>query len=233
LFGCSQDAGAVEVERTHDTNLGQGGLIVFLSQPPPRLSWPIRAGALLMIALIAGSTHFVQPLGAQPPGPIKRHRHLFGRAHCDACHAPPVSDVGGSWFWMRTPDDEKRVVISLYTRYCIRCHGIDGRGVWDIPGVPDFTNQRFQESIPDPHIVNSIIEGRGACMPPFRGTLTLEEAWAMARYLRTFVPGTEVSKPDFGRAPGSPLSAPAGTSSAPAAMTPPLPAAENRSPFAR
>jgi hypothetical protein len=33
-------------------------------------------------------------------------------------------------------------------------------------------------------------------MPTFRGTLTLEEAWAMARYLRTFVPGTEASRPD-------------------------------------
>ena len=35
-------------------------------------------------------------------------------------------------------------------------------------------------------------------MPPFRGTLTLEEAWAMARYLRTLVPGTEASRPDVG-----------------------------------
>ena len=34
-------------------------------------------------------------------------------------------------------------------------------------------------------------------MPPWRGTLSLEEAWAMGRYLRTFVPGTEASRPDF------------------------------------
>lgn len=33
-------------------------------------------------------------------------------------------------------------------------------------------------------------------MPPFRGTLTLEEARALARYLRTFVPGTEQPRPD-------------------------------------
>jgi hypothetical protein len=26
--------------------------------------------------------------------------------------------------------------------------------------------------------------------------MTLEEAWAMARYLRTFIPGTEIMKPD-------------------------------------
>jgi hypothetical protein len=34
--------------------------------------------------------------------------------------------------------------------------------------------------------------------PPFRGTLSLEEAWAMGRYLRTFVPGAEVLRPDLG-----------------------------------
>ena len=114
------------------------------------------------------------------------------------CRDCDGSDVGGSWHWMRSPDEEKRVVMGLYNRYCIRCHGVDGRGIWDIPGVPDFTNTRWQASRPDDHIVRIIIEGRGAVMPQFRGTLSLEEAWAMARHLRTFVPGTEVLKPDLG-----------------------------------
>ena len=39
--------------------------------------------------------------------------------------------------------------MGLYNRYCIRCHGVDGRGVWDIPDVPDFTNVRWQESRSD------------------------------------------------------------------------------------
>jgi mono/diheme cytochrome c family protein len=79
---------------------------------------------------------------------------------------------------------------------------VDGRGVWDIPDVPNFTNVRWQASRSDAEIVLITLEGRGAVMPPFRGTLTLEEAWAMARYLRTFVPGTEGSRPDLGPAPG-------------------------------
>jgi mono/diheme cytochrome c family protein len=111
---------------------------------------------------------------------------------------PPGCDVGGSWFWMRSPEQERVVVAGLYNRYCIRCHGVDGRGVWDMPGVPDFTNARWQVSRSDDQIARIIIQGRGAVMPPFRGTLTLEEAWAMARYLRTFVPGTEASRPDVG-----------------------------------
>ena len=124
-------------------------------------------------------------------------------APCDACchGCPPPLEVGGSWFWMRSPEEEQVVVASLYNRYCIRCHGVDGRGVWDIPGVPDFTNVRWQASRSDNQISRIIIEGRGAVMPPFRGTLTLEEALAMARYLRKFLPGSELSRTRF-QAPG-------------------------------
>jgi mono/diheme cytochrome c family protein len=100
---------------------------------------------------------------------------------------------------MRSPEQERIAITSRYNRYCIRCHGVDGRGVWDMPGIPDFTNLRWQMSRSDDQIARIIIEGRGAVMPTFRGTLTLEEAWAMARYLRTFVPGTEASRPDVGR----------------------------------
>jgi cytochrome c5 len=107
----------------------------------------------------------------------------------------PPSGVGGSWYWMRSPEQERVVVTAIYNRYCVRCHGIDGRGVWDIPGVPDFTNTRWQATRGDDQIARIIVEGRGAVMPAFRGTMTLEEAWAMARYLRRFVPGTEVSRP--------------------------------------
>lgn len=116
----------------------------------------------------------------------------------------------GTYYWIRTPEQEKRVVMNLYNRYCVRCHGVDGRGVWDIPDVPDFTNAVWQASRSDGQIARITLEGRGAVMPAFRGTLTLEEACAMARYLRTFVPGTEVSPPE---------EAPSG----PAAPSPPAP----------
>jgi hypothetical protein len=106
-------------------------------------------------------------------------------------------DLGGSWFWMRSPEQEKVVVASLFSRYCIRCHGADGRGQWDIPGIPNFTNQRWQNTRTDDQIARIVIEGRGAVMPAFRGALTLEEAFAMARYLRSFAPGMDMPRPDF------------------------------------
>jgi mono/diheme cytochrome c family protein len=125
---------------------------------------------------------------------------LCGRRHCAHGHDGEDSDVGGYWMWMRSPEQERVVVSALFNRYCIRCHDIDGRGKWDIPGVPDFTNSRWQASRSDDQIARIIIEGRGAVMPAFRGTLTLEEAFAMARYLRTFDPSQQISRPDFGKA---------------------------------
>jgi mono/diheme cytochrome c family protein len=112
----------------------------------------------------------------------------------------PCEELGGTWYWLYSPEEEKRIIAGLFNRYCIRCHGVDGRGVWDIPGVPDFTNAHWQASRSDAQLARIILEGRGAVMPPFRGTLSLEEACAMARYLRSFLPGTEASRPDFSQA---------------------------------
>lgn len=144
-----------------------------------------------------------QPSEAQAFPPL----FACGHHHAEPCPDGSFGEVGGAWYWLRTPDEEKRVVMGLYNRYCIRCHGVDGRGVWDIPDVPDFTNTRWQASRSDGQLVRITLEGRGACMPPFRGTLSLEEGWGMARYLRTFVPGTEVSRPDLGQSEG-PATAP-------------------------
>jgi hypothetical protein len=134
--------------------------------------------------------------------------HSCDTAGCKGCggaDCPPdyrwVGEPGGQWYWLRSPEEERKTIIGLYNRYCIRCHGVDGRGVWDIPGIPDFTNPRFHACRSDGMLVRAILEGRGAVMPPFRGTMTLEEGWGMARYLRTFLPGTEKPRPDAGPAP--------------------------------
>ncbi|HEV3166871.1 MAG TPA: cytochrome c [Isosphaeraceae bacterium] len=141
---------------------------------------------------------------------------------------------------MRSPEQERRVVMNLYNRYCIRCHGVDGRGVWDIPDVPDFTNTVWQATRPEAYRSRVILEGRGAVMPSFRGTLTLEEACAMARYLETFVPGGEVSRPGLGHEnppmdaqPAPAPAAPATTAPATATPLPTPPSPPTSSPFAR
>jgi mono/diheme cytochrome c family protein len=125
---------------------------------------------------------------------------LRRRSRCNPCDVDSnpllVGPTGGTWYWSRSPEEEKAVAASLFNRYCIRCHGVDGRGVWDIPGIPNFTNVRYQSSRSDDQLARAIMQGRGAVMPPFRGVLTLEESWALARYVRSLIPGTEISRPD-------------------------------------
>ncbi|HMB08810.1 MAG TPA: cytochrome c [Isosphaeraceae bacterium] len=189
------------------------------------------ASTLALAALVAGGLAAIRPANAAFPWFKKGHHHPHGVAACPTC-VPGVGE--GYWYWMRSPEQERQVVMGLYTRYCIRCHGVDGRGVWDIPGVPDFTNPLWQACHPDPALTRSILEGRGAIMPPFRGTLTLEEAWAMGRYLRTFVPGTEVSRPDLGRSGAATGTSPGASPSAGAVPPTPAPPAPNsRGAFAR
>ncbi len=186
-----------------------------------RRSLPMLGGAAAigLALVILGST--TSPTAAGDShcfNPFHRHHHQpnLGAGHIETMN-------GGYWMWVRSPEQEKVVVVSLYNRYCIRCHGSDGRGVWDMPGVPDFTDVRWQACRTDEQIVRITLEGRGACMPQFRGALSIEETWGIARYLRTFVPGTEVPKPDLGgsatRRPGAKAPAASATSTKAAATS--------------
>jgi mono/diheme cytochrome c family protein len=148
--------------------------------------------ALLSVAALLAA------LAAVPEARAGLFKHR-AKAGCCEAEGVPTDDLGGTWYWLRSPDEEKRVVMGLFNRYCIRCHGVDGRGSWDIPGIPDFTDARWQASRSDGQIARIILEGRGAIMPPFRGAISLEEAWGLARYLRTLPPGSEVSKPELGK----------------------------------
>ena len=153
------------------------------------------AAAGLALALLAAGLAFVVgfPDEAEASWLFGGKRH---HAPCAEAGGPECGDWAGAWYWLRSPEQERRVVASLYNLYCRRCHGVDGRGVWDIPDVPDLTNARWQATRTDAQFARAIVEGRGAVMPAFRGTLTLEESWAMARYLRSFIPGVEASRPD-------------------------------------
>jgi Cytochrome C oxidase, cbb3-type, subunit III len=197
-----------------------------------KLLYPIAVvAALLLITVPVRTSNASCSCGKTWP-------HLFCRSHY--CVGPgDISnvDMGEMWYWMRSPEQERRVVMNLFNRYCIRCHGVDGRGVWDIPDVPDFTHPVWQATRPDSYRTRVILEGRGAVMPAFRGTLTLEEACALGRYLYTFAPETQISRPDLSEGGASakptanpPVNAPANPPTARPASTPPTSAP---SPFSR
>jgi mono/diheme cytochrome c family protein len=159
------------------------------------VGWGMSGAALVGLAVAAALS------GEARGGPLwARWFKCHGEAPCPGPGEGPgvVTEFGGNWYWMRSPEEEKRHVAGLYNRYCVRCHGVDGRGVWDIPDVPDFASRHWQSYRTDGQLARSILEGRGAVMPPFRGTLSLEECWAMARYLRTLAPGNEAPRPEQG-----------------------------------
>jgi hypothetical protein len=172
----------------------------------------------MLAAVVTRPAHAGCPCGKTWPHLIC-HKHTMG--HAAGPGGIINADIGGSWYWLRSPEQERRVVMSLYNRYCIRCHGVDGRGVWDIPDVPDFTNSVWQATRPDDYRTRVILEGRGAVMPAFRGTLTLEEACAMARHLHTFTPGHEVSRIGLGPAEDTAPAASSPGAAVPATTIPP------------
>src|SRR6516162_3712210 len=54
-----------------------------------------------------------------------RHRTSVDGAQCIEGNLF-TEEPGGTWYWLRSPEQEKTVVMGLFNRYCIRCHGVDG-----------------------------------------------------------------------------------------------------------
>src|SRR5262245_24117420 len=88
--------------------------------------WLIATGGCLAVLAAA----VVGMMAAPAPGQAAFPRLHF-RQRCDCGHGNHISGDGsefeeeGTWYWLRSPEQEKRVIISEYNRYCIRCHGVD------------------------------------------------------------------------------------------------------------
>jgi mono/diheme cytochrome c family protein len=94
----------------------------------------------------------------------------------------------------------------LYQRFCIACHGEDGRSGplrSSIPSAPDFTSAAWHGQRSDQKLIISIHEGRGTRMPPFEGKITDVQAVEIVAYLRSFAgpgaPAKTNSEDEFGR----------------------------------
>ncbi len=117
--------------------------------------------------------------------------HWFRHHHDEGL---PVDGVAQEWLWDRSPDLEQVVVASLFNRYCMRCHASDGRGTWNMPNLPDFTNPHWQATRTNAMIEARSFRGAGdACRRSAKSSHARKPRhW---RYIRTFVPGTELSRP--------------------------------------
>lgn len=79
-------------------------------------------------------------------------------------------------------------VKSVFNQRCARCHGLDGRAktlMGEISEASDFTDRKWQESVSDQRMANSINQGRGE-MPAFKNKLSQKQVKALVAYIRKF-----------------------------------------------
>ena len=84
-----------------------------------------------------------------------------------------------------------RTASRMYGRYCIACHGSDGRsqtkkGKYN--HARDFSDAQWQDDVSDERLFNSIMNGRNVRgnMPGFKDKLNEQEADSLVEYVRRF-----------------------------------------------
>ena len=75
-----------------------------------------------------------------------------------------------------------------FQTYCAVCHGDDGKG--QTPkgkekGARDFTNAKWQKSVDDARLEESVTKGRGK-MPAFKDKLSSDDIKALVKEVRSF-----------------------------------------------
>jgi hypothetical protein len=84
--------------------------------------------------------------------------------------------------------DSSKPAWRLFGRFCVACHGNDGRSGpirADVPLAPDFTSSVWHEGHDTARLRISILEGRGTRMPAFHGRISDAEAVELASALRS------------------------------------------------
>jgi mono/diheme cytochrome c family protein len=71
-----------------------------------------------------------------------------------------------------------------------------------MPAVPDFTSRAWQSGHDSAQLSVSILEGKGALMPPWRGKLSTGQARDLVAYVRAFGPAdllaAKATRSEFG-----------------------------------
>ncbi len=114
--------------------------------------------------------------------------------------------------------------LGVYRASCVLCHDVDGRGEVGregAPGIPDFTDSKWQSTRSDAQLSQSILEGKGKAMPRMKNKLGSVDVKLMVAMVRAFAGGKlvieEEHEPASSGAKPAGISNPAGPSGRPAA----------------
>jgi mono/diheme cytochrome c family protein len=82
-----------------------------------------------------------------------------------------------------------RTAPQLYRKYCVSCHGSDGRAKTSkgkFSHARDFTDAQWQDEVSDARIFNSIMNGRNVRgnMPAFSNKITEKETESLVDFVR-------------------------------------------------
>lgn len=84
---------------------------------------------------------------------------------------------------------QRRSSAQLYRRYCVSCHGSDGKAQTSkgkFSHARDLTDPQWQDDVSDARVFNSIMNGRNerGNMPPFNGKLNEKEVNSLVDFVR-------------------------------------------------
>jgi mono/diheme cytochrome c family protein len=94
-------------------------------------------------------------------------------------------------FAVKANSTDPRPAPQLYRRYCVSCHGSDGRAKTSkgkFAHARDLSDAQWHEEVTDERIFNSIMNGRSqrGNMPPFSNKIDQKEAEALVNFVRRF-----------------------------------------------
>lgn len=85
--------------------------------------------------------------------------------------------------------NNERTAPQLYRKYCVSCHGSDGRAKTSkgkFSHARDLTDAQWQDEVTDERIFNSIVNGRSVRgnMPAFNNKIDQKEAESLVNFVR-------------------------------------------------
>jgi mono/diheme cytochrome c family protein/uncharacterized membrane protein len=82
-------------------------------------------------------------------------------------------------------------VSELFAQYCVKCHGADGTGKpvrGRMAKMPNFADPSWPAQRSDAQLQVSILDGKEAEMPSWRGKISEEQASSLVAHIRAFAP---------------------------------------------